>query len=322
MTNSLTNGAVDSMMASHRDAAADAELSVVIAYGDVPAGRRALRLLDGVVPTEGEPARLRPLLWRFDILEVADWRAEATIPTLEADLLIISTSSKSALPAVVQDWVQSCLSQKRGHAAALVALLGPTGDTDTPDSPRLQILSAAAAAAGLRFFAPAPDAAPAPLAEALGPEPPRPAPQILLLEDDRATRQLSASTLVHAGYQVNTVDGSQAAWEALQSRRYDLLITDNRMPGMSGIELIRKLRSAQLALPVIIASGGFGESELTHNQWLQPAAVLPKPFTGTALLNMVAQVLPLADRVPSHPSLSLPKPVASHNHWNRWGINE
>lgn len=322
MTSRVTNGAVDCMMASHRDSATDTALSVVIAYGDVPAGRRAMHLLDGVVPAEGEKAKLCPLLWRFDMLEVADWRVEATIPTLQADLLIISTSSKAALPAVVQDWVQSCLSQKQGHAAALVALLGPTGDTDPPDSPRLQFLSAAAAAAGLRFFAPAPDAAPAPLAEALGPEPPRPAPQILLLEDDRATRQLSAATLVRAGYRVNTVEGSQAAWEALQSSSYSLLITDNRMPGMSGVELVRKLRSAQWALPVIIASGGFAESELTHNQWLQPAAVLPKPFTGAALLDMVAQVLPLANRGPSRPGLSFPQPVDSLNHWHRWGINE
>ncbi len=94
------------------------------------------------------------------------------------------------------------------------------------------------------------------------------------------------------------------------------------MPGMSGIELIRKLRATPLALPVIIASGGFDESELTHNQWLQPATVLPKPFTGTALLNMVARVLPRTDRVLSHPGRSLPRPVAFHNHWERWGINE
>jgi hypothetical protein len=195
-------------MAAHRDAAADAELSVVIAYGDVPAGRRAMRLLHNVVPAEGEKAKLCPMLWRFDLLEVADWRTEATPPTLQADLLIISTSSKADLPAAVQDWVQSCLSQKQGHAAALVALLGPAGDTDPPDSSRIQFLSGVAAAAGLRFFAPTPHVAPAPLAGALGPEPSRPAQQILLVEDDSATRQLSARILVHAGYQVNTVDGT------------------------------------------------------------------------------------------------------------------
>jgi CheY-like chemotaxis protein len=139
------------------------------------------------------------------------------------------------------------------------------------------------------------------------------------VEDDSAVRQASAMLLVRAGYQVNAVEGSQAAWEALQSRSYDLLITDNQMPEMSGLELVRKLRSAQLALPVIMASGGIDERDLTQNQWLQPATVLPKPFTSAALLKTVAEVLPLAARVPFRPELSFPEPVDSYNHW---GLNE
>jgi CheY-like chemotaxis protein len=321
MITSVINGAMEAVLASSSNSETKAGLSVVIAYGDVPAGRRALHLLDDVAHAEGERTELCPLLWRFDILDVAEWRAEATHPALQADLLIISTSSKADLPAAVQDWVRSCLSQKRGRAAALVALLGPADDADAPDSPRFQFLSAAAAAAGLGFFAPTPHAAPPPLAAAVGPEPSGPA-AILLLEDDSAMRQLSTGVLVRAGYQVNTVQESEAAWEALQAHSYGLLITDNRMPGMSGIELVRKLRSAQLALPVIIASGGFVESELTHNQWLQPATVLPKPFTGAALLSMVARVLPLAARAPAPLGLAFQRSEDCFNRSNRWGINE
>jgi hypothetical protein len=58
---------------------------------------------------------------------------------------------------------------------------------------------------------------------------------------------------------------------------------------------------------------------LTQNQWLQPAKVLPKPFTSAALLETVAEVLPLAARVPFRPELSFPGPVDSYNHW---GLNE
>jgi CheY-like chemotaxis protein len=88
---------------------------------------------------------------------------------------------------------------------------------------------------------------------------------------------------------------------------------------MSGLELVRKLRSAQLALPVIMASGGIDERDLTQNQWLQPAKVLPKPFTSAALLETVAEVLPLAARVPFRPEFPFPGPVDSYNHW---GLNE
>jgi DNA-binding NtrC family response regulator len=143
--------------------------------------------------------------------------------------------------------------------------------------------------------------------------------RILLVEDDRSIRQLSAKVLSGAGYQVDTVESSQAAWESLQAGNYCLLITDNQMPGLSGFELVRKLRSAQLALPVIMASGGIGAEELTQNQWLQPATVLPKPFSRDALLEMVAQVLPLAARVPDRREIFFPAPVDSYDHW---GINE
>ena len=115
--------------------------------------------------------------------------------------------------------------------------------------------------------------------------------RILLVEDDSTILEFSTLVLVHAGYQVNAVEGTQAAWEALQSRSYDLLITDNQMPGMSGLELVSKLRSAQVALPVVVASGGIGAEELAQNQRLQPAIALPKPFTLDQLLQSVAKRL-------------------------------
>ena len=315
----ITNDAVDSTMASHPDPDTDAGWHVVIAYDDVPAGQRTMHILDRVDHAAGGTLKLCPLLWRFDILEDPGWRAEATIDTQRANLLIISTSSKGDLSAAVQEWVRSCLSQKQGHAAVVVALLGPADDTDAPDSPRVQFLRNAAEAAGLDFFAPTPHAARPPPVEASSRGPARPAHQILLVEDDSAVRQASAMLLVRAGYQVNAVEGSQAAWEALQSLSYDLLITDNQMPEMTGLELVRKLRSAQLALPVIMASGGIDERDLIQNQWLQPAKVLPKPFTSAALLETVAEVLPLAARVPFRPEFSFPGPVDSYNHW---GLNE
>ena len=65
--------------------------------------------------------------------------------------------------------------------------------------------------------------------------------RIILVEDDSTILQFSVLVLVRAGYQVRAVEGAQAAWEALQSRSYDLLITDNQMPGLSGLELVSKL---------------------------------------------------------------------------------
>jgi Response regulator receiver domain len=80
---------------------------------------------------------------------------------------------------------------------------------------------------------------------------------ILVVEDDIFLRHRNNEVLLRDGYEVDA-----AAWVALQSRSYDLLITDNQMPGLSGAEFVRKLRAAQMTLPVIFASGG-----LTRRTW-------------------------------------------------------
>jgi DNA-binding NtrC family response regulator len=132
--------------------------------------------------------------------------------------------------------------------------------------------------------------------------------------------QLSAMTLIRAGYQVRAMDCCETAWEALQSGGYDLLVTDNHMPGMSGLDLVRRLHSAQIALPVIIASGGMDAEELARNQSLQPAIALPKPFTVGQLLATVARALlrrAAPDLGDTQASLPEPRDFASH-----WGINE
>jgi YesN/AraC family two-component response regulator len=58
---------------------------------------------------------------------------------------------------------------------------------------------------------------------------------------------------------VDTAEDGEFGWEALQAKNYDLLITDNNMPKVSGLELVKKLRSARMALPVILASGAMPE---------------------------------------------------------------
>jgi two-component system chemotaxis response regulator CheY len=111
--------------------------------------------------------------------------------------------------------------------------------------------------------------------------------RILVVDDDDDIRRFNTEALTGSGYHVEAaVDGAQG-WEALNASCYDLLITDNNMPNLTGIELIKKLNAARMAVPVILASG----VSHTEESELRLAATLPKPFTLDELLGTVKKVL-------------------------------
>src|SRR5579862_897200 len=131
--------------------------------------------------------------------------------------------------------------------------------------------------------------------------------RILVVEDDRELRQINAKVLIHSGYMADEAEDGAAAWEALQTYRYDLLITDNNMPKLTGMGLIKKLRSARMELPVIMATGTVPAQELAQNLWLQPVATLAKPYTTDQLLDTVQNVLRTVCSKSNHPRRA-PKP--------------
>jgi len=114
--------------------------------------------------------------------------------------------------------------------------------------------------------------------------------RILVADDDEGIRYLISTALAGTGFDVNTASDGQEAWEALLYEHYDLLITDNEMPRLVGIELIERIREAGMGLPVIVASGSFPMEKLRDHPVLRIAAALPKPFRILELLSAVRQV--------------------------------
>jgi two-component system chemotaxis response regulator CheY len=67
--------------------------------------------------------------------------------------------------------------------------------------------------------------------------------RILIAEDDRSSRRLLSVNLINAGYEVAEAEDGQKAWEALQREKFRFVITDWMMPKMTGLDLIRRIRS-------------------------------------------------------------------------------
>jgi DNA-binding response OmpR family regulator len=125
-----------------------------------------------------------------------------------------------------------------------------------------------------------------------------PCQRILIVEDEPDIRLLNTEVLRRSGYHTDVAEDGAVAWEALQLNTYDLLLTDNNMPKMSGVGLLEKLHDAHIALPVIMATGVLPKEQLDRHPWLQIQAILLKPYTVDELLQTVVNVL--AMYAPNH----------------------
>jgi CheY-like chemotaxis protein len=134
--------------------------------------------------------------------------------------------------------------------------------------------------------------------------------RILVVDDDDDTRQLSVALLAGCGYGVEAVKDGAAGWQAIRSKSYDLVITDNRMPKMTGVEMIEKVRSACMTIPVIMATTFLPMHEFARKPWLKPDAMLQRPYSKWELLETVKNILRLDDSSGSRKS-ALPAPELS-----------
>jgi two-component system cell cycle sensor histidine kinase/response regulator CckA len=119
--------------------------------------------------------------------------------------------------------------------------------------------------------------------------------RILVVDDDISVRQLTTQMLIRFGYQVDAAEDGAAGWEALLAKRYDLLITDNSMPKVTGIEMVKKLHAAHMDMPIIMATAVLPQEEFILHPWLQAVPTLLKPFRGAELLSAVRKALSVRD---------------------------
>ena len=76
--------------------------------------------------------------------------------------------------------------------------------------------------------------------------------KILIIDDEPALRKTMTRILQQGGFQVNTAPDGLEALKAIQQQVYDLVYLDIRLPGMSGLEILERIRSDQPELPVIL----------------------------------------------------------------------
>jgi two-component system, cell cycle sensor histidine kinase and response regulator CckA len=116
--------------------------------------------------------------------------------------------------------------------------------------------------------------------------------QLLLVEDEPGVRAIARQILQRCGYRVTVAsDGADALVKyQRETGQFDLVITDVVMPGMTGSELIARLRADRPDLRVLYTSG-YTEDAVIHHGVAAGAHFIAKPFTPSALARKVRQVL-------------------------------
>ena len=123
-------------------------------------------------------------------------------------------------------------------------------------------------------------------------------PTVILAEDDPELRSLLAFCLFQAGYSVTSCSDGLSLLERIQAgldgedAPIALVITDIRMPGLTGLEVLEAYHDLP-SLPPMICMTAFGDRE-THEQALQlrASAVFDKPFDIDLLLDKARQLCP------------------------------
>lgn len=115
--------------------------------------------------------------------------------------------------------------------------------------------------------------------------------RLLLVDDETALVDLLKKYLERCGLQVESCTDPHAALQLMEADpgSFSLLITDLTLPGMSGEELIERMRAIRPALPVIVASG------YPYKPRAQGIEFLQKPFLPRMLVKAIGRILDVPD---------------------------
>lgn len=118
--------------------------------------------------------------------------------------------------------------------------------------------------------------------------------RILVVDDDDLVASTLELMLRSSGYDVTAVLSAMEAASLLQSQHFDLLITDFRMPVMTGLDLIHELRLMGNTIPVMILTGYFDQLEKEEHRLddMDVREVLMKPVGLKAFLASIEAHLP------------------------------
>ena len=116
-------------------------------------------------------------------------------------------------------------------------------------------------------------------------------PLIVIVDDDESIRDALTSLLRSVGWRAEGFASAEAFFQSGQVHTTACLLLDVQLPGISGLELQRQLRSSQVRIPIIFITAHGNEAMRAQALQAGALAFFAKPFSGTVLLEAIHTAL-------------------------------
>lgn len=105
-------------------------------------------------------------------------------------------------------------------------------------------------------------------------------PNILIVDDEETLRSMLEIVFERAGWTPTSAETAEEGWEAIQAGTpaFDLILTDKNLPGMSGVDLVEKVRRAKNDVPIVMMTAFASAESVVVTMNLGIDAYLEKPF--------------------------------------------
>jgi DNA-binding NtrC family response regulator len=114
---------------------------------------------------------------------------------------------------------------------------------------------------------------------------------ILVVDDEDALRMVLSSELQSSGYEVSTASDGDEAINAVQSKKFDLLLLDIKMPRVDGFEVLKFVKKSYPQVKVIMLTGFADLKNAIESKKLGAEDFVSKPYDLVDLLTTIERVL-------------------------------
>ena len=113
--------------------------------------------------------------------------------------------------------------------------------------------------------------------------------RILFADDDQQLRDFLTALLTEAGFEVDAANNGVDALNLIKGseRDYDVLVTDNDMPGLDGLGLVRMVREERFPGKIIVMSAGLSPANVAAYTALEVNRILAKPVNSGVLIGAI-----------------------------------